>query len=249
MELAVDHEGTVGGEEVRDGSDGQLAGLVGVTEEKLAGGEGGPAAGGEELALAGLRGAFDAEVVGVAEAVGEAEVFAGGGVAVADLAGGVLGGEEGGGAALVEQGEDGCGAGFEGSGRDGVDAEPEVDAVFSPDGLPVFGRVDAVVAEDFGALAHTLLKLDGEGEEGGLGEVELNEAAVGKGEVKGAVGFAASPALPGGDLTEKCGEESAGACGVGEFEEEVAGYGKIVAVEDEALDVGLVELTHCGRRS
>ena len=100
-------------------------------------------------------------------------MFAGVGLAVDDLAGGILGGEEGSAAGPRQQREEVGAAGFEGVRRDGVDGEPGVDAVFAPDGIPVLGRVDAGVAEDLGALAHALLELDGEGEEGGLGEFEL----------------------------------------------------------------------------
>ncbi len=39
VELAVDHEGSIAGEEVRHGRDGKLAGLVGVAEQQFAGGE------------------------------------------------------------------------------------------------------------------------------------------------------------------------------------------------------------------
>src|SRR5207244_500126 len=75
VEGAVGHEGAVAGEDMGDGCGGQLAGLVGIAEEELAGGEGLPGAVGHKLALAGLGLAADAEVVGVAEAIGVAEVL------------------------------------------------------------------------------------------------------------------------------------------------------------------------------
>ncbi len=75
MELAIDHEGSVAGEEMGHGGGRQLAGLIGVTEEKFSGGEGLHVPSGMSLPCPGCESAIDAEVIGVAEAIGEAEVF------------------------------------------------------------------------------------------------------------------------------------------------------------------------------
>ena len=102
MQLAIDHEGAVAGEKMRHRGHGQLACFVGVTEQEFAGRERRPGSVGQQLALSGLRTAFDAEIVGIAEAVGVAEVFAGCRLAVDDHGGGVLGTEDGCPACFIE---------------------------------------------------------------------------------------------------------------------------------------------------
>ncbi len=115
-----------------------------------------------------------------------------------------------------------------------------------PDVIPVLGGVAAGVAEDAAAGAHALLELDGEADEGGDGELEFDEAFVSEGDVYRALRLALVPELAGGDDGEEAIDEGGAGLCVGEVEEAVARVGHVVAAQDEALDVGWVELTHCG---
>ena len=146
VELAVDHEGAVAGEDVRDGGGGEFTGFVCVAEEEFAGGEGLPGAVGHQLALAGLGLAADAEVVGVAEAVGVAEVLLEANLAVDGEGGCVLSVEELDTADLFDDLSNLVGAGVERFGGYGIDSEPYVDVAVAPDGIPVLGVVATCVA-------------------------------------------------------------------------------------------------------
>ena len=84
MQLAIDHEGAIACQKVRYRSDRQFAGFVGISKQKLSGSERRPGSVGHEFALSGLGASLNPEVVRVAEAVGIAEVFAGGWLAVND---------------------------------------------------------------------------------------------------------------------------------------------------------------------
>ena len=141
LQLAVDHEGAVAREQMRHGSDGELARFIGVAEEKFAGGKWLPGfAVFGELAVAGLRLAVDAEVVGIAEAVGVAEVLDGAGSAVDDDGSGVLLAEFGGSASRLHKRGDFGVAGVDGGDALAVDGDPGVGGAALPHGVPIFGE-------------------------------------------------------------------------------------------------------------
>ena len=75
VQLAVDHEAAVVGEQVRHGRDREFAGFVGVAEEEFAGGKRYPVAIFGQFALTGLTVALGAFEIGIAEAVGITEVL------------------------------------------------------------------------------------------------------------------------------------------------------------------------------
>ena len=86
MKLAVNHESPVGSEQMRHGRDGKFARLVRVAEQQFAGSKGSPGlAVSQKFSLSRLRASLDAEVVRIAEAVGEAKMFARRRLAVDDL--------------------------------------------------------------------------------------------------------------------------------------------------------------------
>jgi hypothetical protein len=90
MQLAIDHKGSIAGEDVRHGRDGQLAGFIGISQQQLTGCERRPASVCQQLALTGLRTPLYAQVVRIAEAVSKTEVFAGGRLTVDQDSGCVL---------------------------------------------------------------------------------------------------------------------------------------------------------------
>ena len=99
------------------------------------------------------------------------------------------------------------------------------------------GALQAGVAENASAALHALLELDGEPDEGCYGEIECGEAAMGEGDVDGALRLALIPVLAGGD-DGKSGRQSACRLCVCKVKEAVARVGHVVAAQDEALDVG-----------
>ena len=159
MKLAVDHEGAVAGEKMGHGSYGQFARLVGVAEQQLSCGEGRPGAIVEQLALPWLGAALDAEIFGVAKAVGKSEMLAGALLAVNESRSGVLGVENGGAMGVFDEGEEMGAAGVERLGSDAVDADPGVNAIVPPDFIPVLRRIDAAVSEDACALLSCLAEI------------------------------------------------------------------------------------------
>ena len=77
VQFAIDHEGPIAGQKVRYRRHRQFAGFVRISQQQLTRCEGRPCSVGQQLALSGLGAALDADVIGIAEAVGVAEVFAG----------------------------------------------------------------------------------------------------------------------------------------------------------------------------
>ena len=68
---------------------------------------------------------------------------------------------------------------------------------------------------------------------------------MGECDVERALRLASIPALAGGDLAEQAAIRAARARCVFKVQEEIAGERQVVAAQNEALDVGRVELTHC----
>jgi hypothetical protein len=124
-----------------------------------------------------------------------------------------------------------------------------VDAVVVPEAVPVLGCVEAGVAENASAALHALLEFDRKREQGCLGKIERGESAMGEGDVDGALRLAGVPMLAGGDDGKQTADQLAGARGIFKVKEEIARERHVVAAQDKALDVGLVELTHCVRQS
>jgi hypothetical protein len=250
MQLAIDHEGSVGSEQMRHRSYGKFAGLVRVAEQKFAGRERCPGlAIGQQLALSGLGAALDAEVVGIAEAIGEAEVLPRGGLAVDDLGGGILEPQQGCSSRFLESCLNGGLAGIDRGSRLAVDAQPEVDILFLPERVPVGGRVDPGIAEKLGAAAHALLEFDGEGNQRGQREFEAPKSSKGKSDIEGALRLVSVPTLTRGDLAEQPVNQLTTALGSFQPQKKIAGHGQVVAAQNEALDIAGVELTHCDRLS
>ena len=90
VQLAIDHEAAVTGEQVGHRRDRKFAGFVGIAEEEFAGGERYPVALFGQFALAGLAVALDAFEIGIAEAVGVAEVLLVAGLVIDEDGAGIL---------------------------------------------------------------------------------------------------------------------------------------------------------------
>ena len=126
---------------MRHGCDGKLTGLVRVAKQKFARRKRRPCLSIiEELTLSRLRTAFDAEVLRIAEAVGEAKVLARRRLAVADLGCGILFPNQCCAARLVQCRLNRSLAGVERLDCLTVDAQPEVDMIFVPEGIPAIRR-------------------------------------------------------------------------------------------------------------
>src|SRR5271166_3649326 len=201
------------------------------------------------VSLPGLGFALHAEIVGVAKAVGEAEVLLGCRLAVEDDGSGILRADDDGSFGFVKQlleigaGSLKCCRGLR------VDAEPCMDPVIAPDRVPVLWPAGPRIAKDAGAGFHPLLKLNGKGENGGDGQIEAHQARVGEGDIDGAWRLIALvPALAGGDDMEQTADQLSRPLGIFEMEKDVAGQREVVAAQDESLDVCRVQFTHCDRR-
>src|SRR5271170_306865 len=90
VQLSVDHEGPVAGQQMRNRRHWQLARLIGVAKQQLSGRERRPASVRHQFALPGLRTPLHPEVVRIAKAISESEVFASVRLAIDDRGGGVL---------------------------------------------------------------------------------------------------------------------------------------------------------------
>jgi len=118
-----------------------------------------------------------------------------------------------------------------------------------PDWVPSHGVVPAGVSENVGPLPHALLELDRETEQRRIGQFQGNQASMSERDIHRALGLSAVPLLSGGYLSKQPANQLAGALGVRKFKKDVTGNGQIVPTQSKTLDVGLVELTHCARRS
>ena len=72
---------------------------------------------------------------------------------------------------------------------------------------------------------------------------------MGKCDVHRALRLGSVPALAGGYMAEQAGDQAARPRCVFKVQKEIAGDGQVVAAQNKALNVGLVELTHFGRQS
>ena len=88
---------------MRHRGDGKLACFVRVAEQEFTGRKRRPGSVGQQLALSGLRTSLDAEIVGIAETIGKAEVFARCRLAVDDLGCRILRAEDGCAACCIQQ--------------------------------------------------------------------------------------------------------------------------------------------------
>ena len=243
MQLAVDHEAAVVGEQVGHGSDRKFAGFVGIAEDEFAGGKRYPVALFGQFALTGLAVALDAFEIGIAEAVGKTEVFLVAGLVIDEDGAGILGLEQTGAGGLVHDLFHGGAAIVERGRGKTVDSQPDVDGLLAPHRVPVFAGVAAGIAEDFLARLHALEELDRKTEQSGVGQSEPLEAFVGEGDVDGGLRLAV-PALAGGDVGDDLSDEIAAGFGSGKFQQQIAGEGEVVAAQHESLNIGDVQINH-----
>src|SRR5580658_4828841 len=124
-----------------------------------------------------------------------------------------------------------------------------MNAVIVPESVPVFRRVDAGVAQDSRAALHALQELDRKTEHGCLGKVERGKSAMGEGDVDCALRLSGIPMLAGGDHGKQPADQRASTCSVFKMQEDIARERQVIAAQDEALNIGLVELTHFCRQS
>ena len=124
-----------------------------------------------------------------------------------------------------------------------------MDLIFAPDFVPAFGRIRASVSENSRAMLHALLKFDGKRKQRGIGQFKMPEAVVCERDVYRALRLGAVPALAGGYIAEQASNQATRSRCVFKVQEEIARDGQVVAAQNKALNIGLVELTHFGRQS
>ena len=130
-----------------------------------------------------------------------------------------------------------------------VDPQPHVDILFAPDGIPVARGVDAGVAQKLCALPHALLKFNRERNQRGQRKFKTLETTKRKADVEGALRLASIPALAGGDLVEQAANQIARLLRASQSQEEIASHRQVIATQNESLNIGGVEFTHCDHLS
>ena len=146
VQFAVHHEGAVIGQQVRHRRHRQFASFVGISQNEFARSQRNPLAILRQFALAGLAVPLRAVEIGIAEAIGVAEMLLGARLAIDENRLGILRLQQTRAAGLLHDALHFRAAFIEGLGRQRVDPQPDVHHILAPNLVPVLAGVAAGVA-------------------------------------------------------------------------------------------------------
>jgi len=90
---------------------------------------------------------------------------------------------------------------------------------------------------------------DGKAQQRRIRQFKMLEPAVRESDVYGSLRLGSIPALPCGDLAEQAAYQFARPRSVFEMQKQIASQRQVVATQNKALNISLVEFTHCDRPS